>query len=172
MIWSTHTKWYENEQPGSKETPPLTEKHTDWKQDIYRYLWQVQTHGKHEAACLPRPDTHVDSYLFYCVQQLKKHKVQVFSMFLNGKCNGLKINLVVSYNWYLCMLRKQGGRHSHKSLNKLIRYSQAPDPDLQSIFSLSYKSLTSLLIPKWRDYWWTRKWSPIPHPQLHHIQGD
>lgn len=35
----------------------LTEKHTDWKRDFDKILWQVQTHGKHEAACSPRQDT-------------------------------------------------------------------------------------------------------------------
>lgn len=101
----------------------LTEKHTDWKRDFNKILWQVQTQGKHETACLPRPETHLESYLFYCEQQLKKHKVQGFSMFLNGKCNGLqsKTVLIVSDSWYLYMLRKHGGRCSHKSCNRLIR---------------------------------------------------
>lgn len=68
----------------------LTEKHTDWKRDFDRFY----DRSKHTVNMRPPayPDkTHVDSYLFYCEQQLKKHKVQGFSMFLNGTCNGLQI---------------------------------------------------------------------------------
>lgn len=76
---------------GAKRQSRLTEKHTDLEQDFNRFYDRSKHTVSIKVACLPRTDTHVDSYLFYCVQQLKKHKVQVFSMFLMDTFNGPRI---------------------------------------------------------------------------------
>lgn len=68
----------------------LAEKHTTTENGTDRFY----DRSKHTVNMRPPayPDqTHVGSYLFYCAQQLKKHKVQGFSMFLNDTCSGLQI---------------------------------------------------------------------------------